>query len=87
VAKLVGGKRTGRAFQNTPDVTTSFAVYSVKNYQPRFTTIVNELVALKVLAPDLNAYVAIKVKGKWYVVESIDQHVVDHGESPVRGSE
>jgi len=29
----------------------------------------------------LNQYVAFKVKGKWYIAESLEQHTGDHGET------
>lgn len=39
-----------------------------------------ELGRLQAVAPGLNQYVAFKVKGRWYIAESLEQHERDHGD-------
>ena len=80
VAKKVGGKRTGHAFVSAPDITSKFAAYSVKFYQPTFPTILEELEKLSKLAPDKNHYVVFNIGGNWLVIETLNQHRGDHGE-------
>jgi hypothetical protein len=80
VAKKVGGKRTGFAYQNTPDVTTDFAVYSVKNYKARWPMVMDEFKQLSSLSPDKNHYVVLKIDHQWICIETLDQHAGDHGE-------
>ena len=33
---------------------------------------------LRAVAPALNCYVAFKVRGEWYIAESLEQHEKDH---------
>lgn len=71
-------KRTGFSFAKTPvDVETDFAVYQVKNK-----TIGGANIALQLtLLPDgKNKYVAFKINQKWYIAETLQQHIADHGE-------
>ena len=80
--KLGGSaRRTGHSYIATPvDVQTDFAVYQVRNKTIGGSEIALELGRLEAVAPLLNAYVAFKVKGKWYIAESLKQHNDDHGE-------
>ena len=84
VHKLGGSaKRTGHSYIATPiDVQTDFAVYQVRNKTIGGSEIALELGRLEVIAPTKNAYVAFKVKGKWFIAESLRQHQGDHGEMP-----
>jgi len=83
VHKLGGSaRRTGHSYIATPvDVQTDFAVYQVRNKTIGGSEIAHELGRLKAVAPQLNQYVAFKVKGKWYIAESLEQHTGDHGET------
>jgi len=80
-AKLGGSaKRTGHSFQPAPDITTNFAVYSVKNKTIGGATILSELRKLEGLKPELNHYVVFKPsRGIWLVAELLTQHIADHG--------
>ena len=82
VHKLGGSaRRTGHSYIATPvDVQTDFAVYQVRNKTIGGSEIALELGRLEVFASTKNAYVAFKVKGKWYISESLRQHNDDHGE-------
>lgn len=74
-------KRTGHSYIATPvDVETDFAVYQVKNHTVGGALIADYLRKLNVLAPQKNAYVAFKWKGKWFIAETLSQHINDHGE-------
>lgn len=78
-------KRTGYAFMSAPDVTTDFAVYSVKNKTIGGSTILDELLKLQRLAPQKHHYVAFKPKhGTWVIAELLEQHIGDHGETGVK---
>ena len=84
LAHRLGGsaKRTGHSYIATPvDVETDFAVYQVKNKTIGGSAIAYELGRLEALVPEKNFYIAFKVKGKWYIAESLRQHSGDHGES------
>lgn len=83
VHKLGGSaKRTGHSYIATPvDVETAFAVYQVRNRTIGGSEIVRELGRLETLAPSKNAYVIFKVRGKWYLGESLTQHTADHGDN------
>jgi hypothetical protein len=63
-------------------VESDFAVYQVRNKTTGGSEIANELGRLEALTQK-NAYVAFKVKSKWYMAESLGQHVDDHGDVPV----
>ena len=74
-------RRVGHSYIATPvDIETDFAVYQVKNHTIGGATIADYLCRLNALAPEKNAYVAFKWKGKWYIAETLDQHTGDHGE-------
>jgi len=82
VHKLAGSaRRTGHSYIATPiDVESDFAVYQVKNHTVGGATIADYLSRLNALAPTKNNYVVFKVKGKWYLAETLSQHQADHGE-------
>ena len=83
--KKLGGsaKRVGISYLATPvDVESDFAVYQVKNYTVGGSLIADYLARLAALAPTKNHYVSFKVKGKWYIAETLEQHTGDHGETP-----
>jgi len=74
-------RRTGHSYIATPvDVETDFAVYQVRNKTIGGSEIAFELNRLAAVAPQKNQYVTFKVKGKWYIAESLSQHKNDHGE-------
>ena len=79
--KLGGSaRRIGHSYIATPvDVESDFAVYQVRNKTIGGSEIAYELGRLEALTKK-NAYVAFKVKGKWYIAESLKQHNDDHGE-------
>ena len=86
VLHRLGGsaKRTGHSFQPAPDLTTNFAVYSVKNKTIGGGTILSELKKLQALDLRRNHYVVFKpARGVWMVAELLTQHVADHGDAPV----
>ena len=74
-------RRVGHSYVATPvDVQTDFAVYQIRNKTIGDSEIAYELSRLQAVAPHLNQYVAFKVKGKWYIAESLEQHEIDHGD-------
>ena len=78
-AKRVGG----HSFVSSPgDVETDLAIYQVKNNTVGGSEIALELRRLEAITQK-NTYVVFKVKGKWYVAETLGQHVDDHGDVPV----
>lgn len=82
VTHKLGGsaKRTGHSYIATPvDVESNFAVYQVRNQTIGGSEIAYELGRLEAITGK-NAYIAFKVKGKWYIAETLSQHVDDHGE-------
>lgn len=81
--KLGGSaRRTGHSYIATPvDVQTDFAVYQVRNKTIGGSEIALELGRLSAVSPEKNQYVAFKVRGKWYIAESLGQHTDDHGET------
>jgi hypothetical protein len=83
VHKLGGSaRRTGHAFLSKPDITSDWAVFSVKNKNISGNTIVAELEELQKQAPQHNHYVVFKpTRGKWLCVEFLTQHIADHGET------
>jgi len=86
VAHKLGGsaKRVGYAYVNSPaDVESDFAVYQVKNKTIGGSQIAQLLQCLEAVANTKNTYVVFKVRGKWYLAESLRQHVGDHGDMPV----
>ena len=85
VHKLGGSaRRVGHSFVSSPaDVESDFAWYQVRNKTIGGSEIAREMQRLEALAGEKNAYVAFKVKGKWYVAESLGQHVDDHGDVPI----
>ena len=84
VHRLSGSaRRTGHSYIATPvDVESDFAVYQVRNKTIGGSEIARELGRLEALT-EKNAYVAFKAKGKWWIAESLSQHVGDHGDMPV----
>lgn len=87
VVSRLGGtaQRTGRSFEAKPDITTKFAVYSVKNTTVGGASILAELRKLKALAPEHNHYVVFKpAPGVWIVAELLPQHVHHHGDDELR---
>ncbi len=82
VHKLGGSaQRKGYSYVKTPvDVETDFAQYQVRNKTIGGSEIARELGILNV-ATSKNTYVAFKVKGKWFIAESLKQHLEDHGEN------
>lgn len=84
VHKLGGSaRRTGHSFvRSTADVETDFAVYQVKNKTIGGSEIAFQLSILEATTSDKNKYVAFKVRGKFYIAETLKQHQGDHGESP-----
>lgn len=75
-------RRTGHSYIATPvDVQTDFAVYQVRNKTIGGSEIALELGRLSAVSPEKNQYVAFKVRGKWYIAESLGQHTDDHGET------
>lgn len=83
IVHRLGGsaRRVGHSYIATPvDVQTNFAVYQVRNKTIGGSEIAHELGRLKAVAPELNCYVAFKVKEKWYIAESLEQHEIDHGD-------
>jgi len=72
-------KRTGHSFQPAPDLTSEFAIYSVKNTTIGGATILSELKKLQSLDSRRNHYVVFKpARGTWLVAEFLDQHVANH---------
>ncbi|MBU1067185.1 hypothetical protein KKE60_05330 [Patescibacteria group bacterium] len=83
VKKRLGGsaRRTGHSYIATPvDVETDFAVYQVRNRTIGGSEIALELARLEAVTAAKNAYISFKVKGKWYIAETLNQHKADHGE-------
>lgn len=83
LAHRIGGSahRVGHSYIATPvDIETDFAVYQVKNHTVGGALIADYLRKLNALAPKKNAYVTFKWEGKWYVAETLSQHIGDHGE-------
>jgi hypothetical protein len=74
VVNKLGGSagRVGHSFVESPaDVETDFDVYQVKNKTIGGSAIAWELQRLELALPEKNAYVVFKVKGKWYVAETL----------------
>ena len=63
---------------------TEFAVYSRSNKTIGGSEIATELARLEAVAPNKNTYVAFKVRGKWFIAETLAQHTSDHGEKVVK---
>ncbi len=83
IVHRLGGsaRRVGHSYIATPvDVQTDFAVYQVRNKTIGGSEVAHELGRLRAVAPALNCYVAFKVKGEWYIAESLEQHEIDHGD-------
>ena len=88
IKNRLGGsaRRTGHSYIATPvDVETKNSVIQVRNKTIGGSEISLELGRLEVAAPSKNAYVAFKVKGKWYLAETLEQHKGNHGDEPDRG--
>ena len=95
VVKKLGGsaRRVGHSFVSSPtDVESDLAFYQVKNRTIGGTQIAFLLGRLEAVTVEQaitsglikkNSYVVFKVKGKWYVAETLGQHVDDHGDVPV----
>lgn len=72
-------KRKGHSYIATPvDLENDFAVFQVRNRTIGGSEIATELAKLEAVAPSKNAYVAFKVKGKWFLAETMKQHLLDH---------
>ena len=83
IAHRLGIKRMGFSYVPTPvDDEGHFAIYQVKNYAPPIRILIEGLQALYQVATHKNRYIALKFNHKWYILETIDQHVGDHGERP-----
>ena len=84
VHKLGGSaERVGHSFVSSPvDVESDFAVYQVRNKTIGGSAIAFLVKNLEAITRK-HAYAVFKVKGKWYVAESLGQHVNDHGDVPV----
>ena len=84
VNKLGGSaRRVGHSYVASPaDVESDFALYQVRNRTIGGSEIASLLQSLEAITRK-NAYVVFKVKGKWYVAETLGQHVDDHGDVPV----
>lgn len=84
--RLAGSaRRTGHAFVSKPDITTDFAIYSVKNKTLGGSAIYDELIKLQAQAPQHHHYVAFKPRrGKWIIAELLEQHHGDHGDVVVK---
>lgn len=82
VHKLGGSaQRKGYSYVETPiDVETDFAVYQVKNRTIGGSLIADEIMKLEVDRPVKNHYVVFKVRGKWYLAETLAQHKGDHSD-------
>ena len=83
IVHRLGGsaRRVGHSYIQTPvDVQTDFAVYQARNKTIGGSEIAYELGRLRAVAPALHCYVAFKVKAKWYIAESLEQHIADHGD-------
>lgn len=82
IKKLLGvdAKRTGYAGVSNPDVTTPFAVYSVKDtHTPiSLTKALVELIDLEGKEPSKHHFVAVKMAHKFLIIERIEQHIEDH---------
>lgn len=80
--KLSGSAhRVGHSYVKTPvDIESDFAVYQVRNRTIGGSEIAKEI-GILAAASSKNVYVAFKVKGKWYIAESLKQHTDDHGEN------
>lgn len=73
-------RRTGHSYIATPvDVETNFGVYQAKNHTIGGAAIADNLNRLEAMSGK-NHYVAFKYKGKWYIAETLAQHINDHGE-------
>lgn len=81
VRKLGGSaQRKGYSYVKTPvDIETDFAVYQVRNKTIGGSEIAREI-GILTAASSKNVYVAFKVKGKWYIGESLKQHTDNHGD-------
>lgn len=85
IARLLGGKRTGYAGTDNPDVTTPFALISVKDEKTPISLneCLTELCKLESQDKTRHHYVAVKVNHQVLIIERIEQHVLDHvGDMP-----
>ena len=78
VKELLGAdfKRTGYAGVSNPDLTSDWAVISVKNKVVPISLrkALQEIILLEAQEPKLNHYVAVKVaRATWLIVERIEQ--------------
>ncbi len=80
IARLVAGRRTGYAGTDNPDVTTKFALYSVKDTRIPISLAVTlvELIKLQLQDSERHHFVAVKVDHQWLTIETLQQHVGDH---------
>ena len=77
ITKLLPGfKRTGYAGVSNPDLTSDWAVFSVKNAAVPISLkkALQEIIVLEAQKPKLNHYVAVKVaRGTYLIIERIEQ--------------
>jgi len=76
IVKLIPGfKRTGYAGVSNPDVSSSWAVVSVKNKAVPISLkkALQEIILLEAQAPDKEHYVAVKVNHKYLLIQRIEQ--------------
>ena len=76
VAKLLPGfKRTGYAGVSNPDVSSDWAIISVKNKAIPISLkkALQEIITLEAQEPKLNHYVAVKVNHRWLIVQRLEQ--------------
>ena len=73
---LQGGfKRTGYAGTDNPDVSSEWAIISVKNKEipPSLKACITELIKLEAQEPEKEQFVMIKVNHRWIIVERAEQ--------------
>lgn len=68
-------KRTGYAGTDNPDVSSDWAIVSVKNKATpiSLSKVLQELIKLEAQDSKKNHYVAVKVAHKWIIVERLEQ--------------
>ena len=80
--KILGSqfKNTGVAYSDAPDLTSDFAVISVKNQSAPLSLkkCLDEIISLELKAPIKNHFVAVKVNHKYLIIERIEQMRDDH---------
>ena len=72
-------KHTGVAYSDNPDLTSEFAVISVKNKSVGGAAILAELIKLEAKASSKHHFVVFKAsRGTWLCAERLEQHIGDH---------